>query len=553
MAIRLRTLRNVQPVRTTTDHAPKGGGPVAINPQAARSTQSARAVSAGLLVKISLLGLLNALGIWAGIDLTVGGSYGLLIPLVVGLAGLNMAFLYDRAYPLRYLLPAFFLMGLMVAYPVVYTAYVAFTNYGTGHILSKEQVIAQIGGRTYLPADAPRFQFTLYRDAEGSLGLLLQTPEGEYLWAHGDGVEPLVASDPRLTDTPPPAHFGLFERLPRLETIRYVADLEQRVFQFDQHEIRMRSATQFTAYAPAYLYDAAADAFTDQRTGVVYTARDGAYWSPAGERLNPGYRTTVGWRNFHSLFTNPHVFGPFARVFAWTVQWAFLSVITTFSLGLFLAILLNDSRIRGRAVYRTLLIIPYAVPGFISALMWRGFFNTEVGIVNRALDAVSGVTVPWLQDPFYAKVALVIVNLWLGFPYMMLLCLGALQSIQPELYEAATVDGAGPWQSFRYITLPLLLVALMPILIASFAYNFNNFTVVYLLTEGRPPIPGAQTPAGSTDILISYTYRLAFESGRGADYGLASAVTIIIFLIIATISWFNFRFTRALEDVKQNA
>jgi len=160
--------------------------------------------------------------------------------------------------------------------------------------------------------------------------------------------------------------------------------------------------------------------------------------------------------------------------------------------------------------------------------------------------------VPWLQDPVWAKVALVILNLWLGFPYMMIVCLGALQSINQEMYEAALVDGASSWQQFRHITLPLLMVSVAPLLIASFSFNFNNFSVIYLLTRGRPPIVGAQTPAGHTDILISYTYRLAFESGRGVDYGLASAVTLVIFLITGTLTFINFRFTGALEEVRKN-
>ena len=198
----------------------------------------------------------------------------------------------------------------------------------------------------------------------------------------------------------------------------------------------------------------------------------------------------------------------------WTITWALLSVGTTFAVGLFLALLLNDPYLRFRRLYRSLLILPYAVPAFISALIWQGLYHTEFGVINRALQLLFDVRVPWLQDPFYAKVALVILNLWLGFPYMMIVCLGALQSINNEMYEAALVDGATTWQQFRYVTMPLLMVSVAPLLVSSFSFNFNNFSVIYLLTRGRPPIPGAQTPAGHTDILISYTYRLAFESVR---------------------------------------
>jgi ABC-type sugar transport system permease subunit len=135
---------------------------------------------------------------------------------------------------------------------------------------------------------------------------------------------------------------------------------------------------------------------------------------------------------------------------------------------------------------------------------------------------------------------------------MMLICSGALQAIPSDIYEAAEVDGASIWQRFWGITLPLLLVAVGPLLIASFTFNFNNFTVIYAYNEGRPPIPGTPTPAGYTDILISYTFRLAFESGRGAEYGYAAAMTIVIFLIVASITLFQYRFMGQWEEVSEN-
>ncbi len=132
---------------------------------------------------------------------------------------------------------------------------------------------------------------------------------------------------------------------------------------------------------------------------------------------------------------------------------------------------------------------------------------------------------------------------------MFLISTGALQAIPAELNEAAFVDGATPRQAFRRVTFPLLLVSLAPLLIASFAFNFNNFNIIFLLNQGGPPIEGAQTPAGHTDILISYTYRLAFESGSGQDFGFASAIAILIFIMVATISAISFRRSRALEEL----
>ena len=133
---------------------------------------------------------------------------------------------------------------------------------------------------------------------------------------------------------------------------------------------------------------------------------------------------------------------------------------------------------------------------------------------------------------------------------MMLVCMGALQSISSDLYEASIIDGASDLQQFRFITLPLLLVAVGPLLIASFGFNFNNFTIIELVNNGGPAFSAASV-AGHTDILLSYTYRLAF-GGKGADYGFAAAISIFIFIIVATLTFINFRFTRALEEVSEN-
>jgi arabinogalactan oligomer/maltooligosaccharide transport system permease protein len=157
--------------------------------------------------------------------------------------------------------------------------------------------------------------------------------------------------------------------------------------------------------------------------------------------------------------------------------------------------------------------------------------------------------ISWLSDPTLAKVAVLLVNFWLGFPYMFLIATGALQSIPAELTESAKIDGASAWQQFRYVKLPLLLVSVSPLLIGSFAFNFNNFTLIYLVTGGGPKVVEADMNVGHTDILITLVYKIAFNTGSGANYGLASAFSILIFLVVGTISYIGFRRTRTLEDV----
>jgi arabinogalactan oligomer/maltooligosaccharide transport system permease protein len=189
------------------------------------------------------------------------------------------------------------------------------------------------------------------------------------------------------------------------------------------------------------------------------------------------------------------------------------------------------------------LILPYAIPGFVTALVWASMFNQDYGLINKMLN----LNVDWLGDPWAAKVAILVTNLWLGFPYMFIVCTGALQSIPGDVLEAAKIDGASAFRTVRSVVMPLLLIAVGPLLIASFAYNFNNFTLIFLLTGGGP-FEAANTSIGSTDLLITYAYRLAF-SGVNPNYGLAATISIFIFFIVAVLSYQGFRSSKALEDV----
>lgn len=523
----------------------------------------------GWWAKLVFVAVLDALVIPFVITLFRDQQYAFFASVVVGVLLINIVALVERAYPLRYLLPGLLFMGAMVIYPMVYNIYVSFTNYGTGNILSMEQVIEQLEAQTFAAPDAPRYPYALFENERGQRTLLLTAPDGTLLVSVGERVVPLDAvagpdavgldDDPGLRldvaadEDGTIVRIGDARRLERREVLQRIAALQQLRLDMDGTVLQMADANNFRALQQRYTYDRRAGALVDNQTGVVYTPQDGFFTAPDGERLLPGFRTLVGFDNYVRMLTNPAISGPFFQVFTWTFVWAAGSVVLTFTLGLALALVLNHPAMKLKGLYRSLLILPYTIPAFVSALVWRGLFNTEFGQVNRIVQALFDTTIPWLQDPFWAKIALLIVNLWLGYPYMMIVSLGALQSISPELYEAAYCDGARPWQQFRYVTFPLLMTSIAPLLISSFAYNFNNFTVIYLVTRGRPPIAGAVTPAGATDILISYTYRLAFEGGRGADYGLAAAVSLLIFFIVGTITYLNFRFTRALEEVDHGA
>ncbi len=499
-----------------------------------------------ILTKVTLLGAVNAVGLY-GLMVTVGaGAYIAAVAVVLATAAINVAWLSKRRITWKYLVPGTLLLIAFQVYPVGYNVYIAFTNYGSANNLTREQAIARIEANSAVPgADGVRYVATGALGPDGELALLLTRPETEVVRVGTvDGVTD-VTGDDVVRDGDRVLEAAGYVALDPPAALDRRRELSALVVPIPDGAIQLQTLTTAAELQARLRYDDAAGSVIDVADGTVYREADGAFVSDAGVRLSPGWRTVVGTSNFERVLTSPAIRGPFLRVLVWTVAFASLSVALTFALGLLLALVLQHPTMKLRRLYRSILILPYALPSFMTALIWAGLLNTRFGAVNRTL----GLSIDWLGDPWMARGSVLLVNLWLGFPYMLLVTMGALQSIPDELGDAARVDGASALQRFRTITLPLLLVSVSPLLIASFAFNFNNFNVIYLLTGGDPPIVGAQTPAGHTDILISYTYRLAFAGGRGADYGLAAAISVIIFLIVAVISILSFRRTKAFEEL----
>ncbi|WP_242965322.1 carbohydrate ABC transporter permease [Petroclostridium xylanilyticum] len=252
----------------------------------------------------------------------------------------------------------------------------------------------------------------------------------------------------------------------------------------------------------------------------------------------------VGFENFINLFKLPSLSRTFFGVALWTVTWAVLATVTTFFVGLFFAVLINSNGIVLKKFWRTIYILPWAVPGFISILIMRNMFNGQFGPINKYLQAIGINPIPWFADPTWAKITCILVNLWFGFPYYMALMSGVITGISKDLYEAASIEGASARQQFWKITLPMVLFATAPLLIMGFAYNFNNFTLIYLLTSGNPT-NATYNFAGHTDILLSWLYKLTLEQNQ---FHMASVVSILIFIVIAIISVINFRNTRSFKE-----
>jgi arabinogalactan oligomer / maltooligosaccharide transport system permease protein len=214
----------------------------------------------------------------------------------------------------------------------------------------------------------------------------------------------------------------------------------------------------------------------------------------------------------------------FFRIFGKTFAWTAVNLVFHFTLGLGAALLLNR-KLPARGLYRALLILPWAMPQYISALTWRGMFNVEYGVINQLLARVGVAPVPWFSSEFWAFLAPTITNIWLGFPFIMVIALGGLQSIPQELYEAARIDGAGPVRRFFSITLPMLKPVLLPALVLGTIWTFNNLNVIWLVTDQG-------LPADKTHILVTYVYKAAFFYYR---YGYAAAFSVFIFLVLVLI------------------
>jgi arabinogalactan oligomer/maltooligosaccharide transport system permease protein len=259
--------------------------------------------------------------------------------------------------------------------------------------------------------------------------------------------------------------------------------------------------------------------------------------------------TWVGLKNYGEVLGDFQVFKStdagwvpnyqnFYWTFFFTVIWTVTNVAIGVSVGLVLALILNTKGLAGRPIYRVLLIFPWAMPNYITALIWKGMFHQQFGVVNQMLQLVGIEPVSWFEKPWTSYFTALATNGWLSFPFMMVVALGALQSIPADLYEAARVDGATKWQQFRSITLPSLKPALVPAIILSVVWTFNMFNIIYLVTAGEP--------GGSTEILITQSYKIAFEKYQ---YGYAAAYSTVIFAILLVYGWFQNRISKASEGV----
>ena len=453
-----------------------------------------------------------------------------------------------KTMALRYLFPGIAAAAVFVVFPMVYTIAIGFTNYSSQNLLDFERSRQYLLDETYSEPDARSFSLSLHADGH-EFRLRLQDEEDEsrsYL------SQPLALAKARPLELAlseeKPGQLALDEALPLKDVIVRQAALKLLTLRLPEGDsLRLVSLRKFAPIKPRYTAEADGsllDGTSGQR--LVANFDSGFFETEAGERVQPGFKVNVGLAHYARIFTDSKFSEPFLRIFGWTVAFSGLTVLFAAGLGLLLAVLLNWESLRGRKVYQLLLFLPYAVPGFISILIFKGLFNQNLGEINMILEGLFGIRPAWFSDPLLAKVMLLTVNTWLGFPYMMIVCMGLIKSIPGDLYEASAVAGAGPLTNFFGITLPLILKPLTPLLISSFAFNFNNFVLITLLTGGRPDFLDIAVPAGTTDILVSYTFRMAFQDS-GQQFGLASAISTVIFFIVGGITLLQMRYTKIAQ------
>lgn len=494
-----------------------------------------------LLSVISLLAGYAVVLMYAQDEIT----FALLI-LIVAASGVFI-FARERCYSHRYVYPGLAAMVVFILFPLLYTIGIAFTNYSGSNQLEFSRAQAHLLELTYQQPDSA-YEFEVNQLDGDKLQLHFSKQGTQYVTPEFDLTD---SASMQLIASPEGPHAG------QKASLRFIIQHRQQLAALKLYSttgqlLSMSGLREFSVTSP--LYELQADQLTllslldGQR--LLPNTQAGFYQAVneqgefIGRGISPGFIVNNGWQNFTRIFLDKGIQGPFIQIFVWTVVFSALTVLFTLAVGLVLASLVQWDELAGKSIYRMLLILPYAVPAFISILIFKGLFNQSFGEINQMLESVFHFKVNWFSDPYMAKVMILIVNTWLGYPYVMILCMGLLKSIPEDLYEASAIDGAGPLDNFFKITLPLIIKPLTPLLIASFAFNFNNFVLIQLLTNGAPDIIGSSTPAGHTDLLVSYTYRIAFEGGAGQDFGLASAIATLIFIMVGALALLNLRFSR---------
>lgn len=494
-------------------------------------------------IQLAVLGVFLAGALWLVTSLMGQGMLPLASAVSAVVVFLTLTYVRRHFTPMRWLAVGIALAMLFTLYPLFYTVYLSMTNMGSGHLMAKQQAINRLESETYLPEGGLTYRWAAFQSDDGAYALWLTDADGGGTFAL-PGVP--LGTPPNTIGTLDadgvPDSVDGYTRLPTNQTVPIIAQLSQIDFGQPPEAVRVRSLREAAALQPKYRYDPAQDAILDLETDTLYRPIEGTFTSEDGQTINIGYIEFIGLRHFENFLGNEGFRQPLLGMLVWNIAFALGSVVFSFILGLVVTLLFDD--LPGKRIIRALLIIPWPIPVLISILIWRSMLNPDLGFVAPVLESIFGSSPSWFQNTTWTRIGVIMVNVWLSYPYFYVITAGAIRSIPAEIYDAAVVDGAGSWNKLRHITLPLLLRVMMPLLIASFTFNFNNFNVIYIFNYGNPPMPNTIVPMGYTDILISFVYRLAFTTSNVTDYGLAAAITVLLFLLVSVLVVFQMRITR---------
>jgi len=466
---------------------------------------------------------------------------------VVGTAT-NFVYFSKRTMPFKFMLPGMILLVLFVVIPVAYTVEMSFFNYQSGNIISKDGAITQLVNNGLIPDTANTSYDMVLGTENGRFSALLTNPVVHQSYvANETSVLTLTPGEFTANSKGDAVGFPGFNAYSPDQEANLDSMITGAKFPLPNGNfIQPQDTSSASLLTQSVRLNKNTGILTNSVTGKSYRDNGGGNFANVNnpkEVLYPGWKAFSKFQNYAHLLTDPTIRGPFIGVFVWTFVFASITVVLMFGFGLLLAIAL-EQKLRLKRLYRSIVILPYAIPSFMSILIWKGMFNTQFGAVNGLFHT----HIDFFDNSWLARLMVLVVNLWLGLPYFYLICTGALQAIPTDLEEAAEMDGATSGQILRRIKLPLLLQILAPLLISSFAFNFNNFNLIYLLTGGGPTDVLHGQTAGATDILITYTYKTAFN-GANQNYGSASAISMLIFIIVASLSLWSLRRSRVLDMV----
>ena len=495
------------------------------------------------------------LGGWVAFRLISDGVFALGFFVTIAVVFIVAVSFNKSLVPWRWLSAGLVMALLFTIFPILYTFYLSFTNMSGGNLTTKTQAINRISAELFTPEDEQPYSWTAYRKGNNYLLLLYREPQPDpegadsppdkyFIVKPGSPIEPYNVSG--FTKPLTIEDYTEVRGASVMQSLKILGDLE---FGEAPRFIRILSLQEAAVQLQIYTYDADTDAFTDNRNGEIYSPVRGVFTSASGRKLIPGFIINIGMDNYKRFLGNSGFLRPVFGIFLWNVIFAVFSVSIAFGIGIMIALLFDD--LKYRKIIRTLLIIPYPIPVLVSIMVWRALLNDNMGLITTIISNIFGASPKFFTNVGWTRFALIILNVYLSYPYFYVLSSGALKSIPSELFEAAAIDGASSFTVTRKIIMPMVMRILAPLVLASICFNFNNFTLIWGFNQGMPAMADTAVPMGYTDLLISFIFRLGFSSSSAADYGFVASITVMLFLVVALMVFFQIRNLKTIKDIKE--